>query len=129
MQNTPIKDAKRLDRSCKRKYKPRATMLSNSEVMTICIAFHQSGYRSFKHFYLNYVFKNIFGKLFGGKGYISKKLTEELNDKNILQVEHSRHRSVWNFMVNLVCALIAYTYQNKKPGINFGDKDLVAMIY
>ncbi len=31
--------------------------------------------------------------------------------KNISQIEHSRHRSVANFMVNLLCGLIAYTYQ------------------
>jgi hypothetical protein len=37
--------------------------------------------------------------------------------KNISQIEHSRHRSVFNFMVNLVAALIAYTYQSKKPSI------------
>jgi hypothetical protein len=44
--------------------------------------------------------------------------------KNICQIEHTRHRSVHNFMVNLVTALIAYTYQPKKPclKINFGEK-------
>jgi DDE family transposase len=84
----------------------------------------------------------IKGKLFGDKGYISKKLFEKLfskglqlittvkknmknkllpfvdklllrkrsiietiNDqlKNISQIEHTRHRSVSNFMVNLLC--------------------------
>jgi hypothetical protein len=84
--------------------------------------------------------QNIFGKLFGDKGYISKNLSdtlfenglqlittvrsnmrnklmpiidkillrkrsiiETINDqlKNISQIEHTRHRSVWNFMVNL----------------------------
>ena len=29
--------------------------------------------------------------------------------KNISQIEHSRHRSVVNFMANLMCGLIAYT--------------------
>jgi hypothetical protein len=28
--------------------------------------------------------------------------------KNISQIEHSRHRSVANFLVNLLCGLIAY---------------------
>lgn len=101
--------------------------------------------------------KKLFGKLFGDRGYISQKLYELLfekglqlitslkknmqnkllpmfdklllrkrsiietvNDqlKNISQIEHSRHRSVTNFLVNLVAGLIAYTYQDKKPSLN-----------
>lgn len=37
--------------------------------------------------------------------------------KNISQIEHSRHRSVSNFMVNLICGLIAYAHQPKKPSL------------
>lgn len=37
--------------------------------------------------------------------------------KNISQIEHSRHRSPVNCLVNLVCGLIAYTHQPKKPSI------------
>lgn len=37
--------------------------------------------------------------------------------KNISQIEHSRHRSVTNFLVNLVCGLIAYAHQPKKPSL------------
>jgi transposase len=37
--------------------------------------------------------------------------------KNISQIEHSRHRSVANFMVNLMCGLIAYAHQPKKPSL------------
>lgn len=37
--------------------------------------------------------------------------------KNISQIEHSRHRSVTNFMVNLLCGLIAYAHQPKKPSL------------
>jgi len=37
--------------------------------------------------------------------------------KNISQIEHSRHRSVANFMVNLICGLIAYARQPKKPSL------------
>jgi hypothetical protein len=37
--------------------------------------------------------------------------------KNISQIEHSRHRSVTNFMVNLLCGLIAYVNQPKKPSL------------
>lgn len=100
----------------------------------------------------------LFGKLFGDKGYISKEKTELLLDKygvdliithkknmkprlitlfdklllrgrsiieiindqlkNIYQIEHSRHRSKANFMVNLISGLIAYTYKEKKPSLN-----------
>jgi len=104
--------------------------------------------------------RNLFGKLFADKGYISKKLAEELlqtfnvrlvtgvrsNMKNVLmplmdklllrkraivetiidqlknisQIEHSRHRSPINFLVNLLCGLIAYCHQPKKPSLNLG---------
>lgn len=37
--------------------------------------------------------------------------------KNISQIEHSRHRSVTNFLVNLMCGLIAYAHQPKKPSL------------
>jgi hypothetical protein len=43
--------------------------------------------------------------------------------KNISQIEHSRHRSVANFMVNAVCALIAYCHQPKKPSLRL-ERDL-----
>ena len=100
--------------------------------------------------------KEIFGKLFADRGYISQKLFEKLyakestlvtrakknmknklmdyndrlmlrkrtviesvNDflKNICNVEHSRHRSVTNFLVNLLSALAAYSFLPKKPSI------------
>jgi hypothetical protein len=35
--------------------------------------------------------------------------------KNISQLEHSRHRSPANCLVNVVCGLIAYCHQPKKP--------------
>lgn len=35
--------------------------------------------------------------------------------KNISQIEHSRNRSVTSFLVILVCGLIAYARQSKKP--------------
>ena len=101
--------------------------------------------------------ENISGKLVGDKGYISKGLFEKLfvdgiqlltkvrsnmkgalmtvadkillrkraiiecvNDelKNMAQIEHSRHRSVANFAVNLVAALSAYCFFPKKPMID-----------
>jgi transposase len=100
----------------------------------------------------------LFGKVFGDKGYISQPLYELLRQtigvqfitklksnsknrlpmplmdrillrkraiietvidqlKNISQIEHSRHRSVANFMVNLLCGLIAYAHRPKKPSL------------
>ena len=43
--------------------------------------------------------------------------------KNIFQIEHSRHRSPKNFITNLISALIAYSFTEKKPSlkINFID--------
>lgn len=53
-----------------------------------------------------------------------RSIIETINDqlKNISQAEHSRHRSFGNFITNLVASLIAYCFQEKKPGIKF-EKD------
>jgi hypothetical protein len=49
-----------------------------------------------------------------------RSIIETINDqlKNISQIEHSRHRSPINFLVNLVSGLIAYTHQPTKPSLN-----------
>ena len=49
-----------------------------------------------------------------------RAIIETVNDelKNIAQVEHSRHRSLHNFTVNLLAAIAAYCYFPKKPAIN-----------
>lgn len=44
--------------------------------------------------------------------------------KNISQIEHTRHRSPTNFLVNLAAGLIAYTYQSKKPSLNLRPEEL-----
>jgi len=112
--------------------------------------------------------ERLFGKLFGDKGYISRKLTEALlamgvqlvtplrrnmkpqmlswmdhillrkraliesvNDqlKNISQIEHSRHRSVVNFFVNLFAGLTAYSLRPKKPSLNlFDHKEMLPVV-
>lgn len=99
----------------------------------------------------------LFGKLFGDKGYISQDLAQALRDmfdiqlitklrknmknklmlmtdrillrrraiveciidqlKNISQIEHSRHRSIQNFFVNVLCGLIAYCRKPTKPSL------------
>jgi len=111
--------------------------------------------------------KNLIGKLFGDRGYISKKLSqlletnnielittlrknmkkrvlaafdalllrkrsiiETINDqlKNIFQLEHSRHRSLTNYMINIVACLVAYSYQEKKPALNLRREDLLPLL-
>ena len=48
-----------------------------------------------------------------------RAIIETVNDelKNIAQVEHSRHRSFNNFMVNTLGAIAAYCLFPKKPCI------------
>lgn len=46
---------------------------------------------------------------------------------NIAQIEHSRHRSVFNFMVTLIPGLIAYSYREKKPSLNLHFEDLAQL--
>ena len=49
-----------------------------------------------------------------------RALIESVNDelKNMAQVEHSRHRSIANFLCNTFAALAAYSYFPKKPSLN-----------
>lgn len=56
-------------------------------------------------------------------------MIETVNDqlKNIYQIEHTRHRSLANFVVNLLAALIAYSYQEKKPSLNLRFEQLKAL--
>lgn len=48
-----------------------------------------------------------------------RALIETANDqlKNISQIEHSRHRSVNNFFVNLLARIAAYSLSPKKPSL------------
>ena len=52
-------------------------------------------------------------------------LIETINDqlKNSSQSEHSRHRSLTGFRVNLGGGLIAYTFQPKKPSLGLWRRD------
>jgi len=54
-----------------------------------------------------------------------RALIETINDqlKNICQIEHTRHRSRTNFCVNVVAALVAYTFKEKLPWLNIRVKD------
>lgn len=57
----------------------------------------------------------LLDKLLLRKRAIVETIIDQL--KNISQIEHTRHRSPINFVVNLVCGLIAYCYQPKKPSL------------
>ena len=113
----------------------------------------------------DWITQNLTGKLVGDKGYVSQSLFEKLmkrglklitrlrsnmknrfveledkillrkralietvNDqlKNISNIEHTRHRSLWNFLGNLASGLIAYTWKEKKPSLNLNFKRTVS---
>lgn len=59
-----------------------------------------------------------------------RSLIETINDqlKNIFCLEHSRHRSLINFLGNAVAALVAYSYQPKKPSLNLRQADLLPLL-
>ncbi len=59
-----------------------------------------------------------------------RAIIESVNDqlKNISQIEHTRHRSIWNFMTNLLCGLVAYYFQPKKPSLRTKqNRELMAL--
>ena len=58
-----------------------------------------------------------------------RSIIETINDqlKNISQIEHTRHRSFANFIVNLLAGLIAYTLQEKKPSIGISQHQIHAL--
>jgi Transposase DDE domain len=49
-----------------------------------------------------------------------RSIIETINDqlKNISQIEHTRHRSPLNFLVNLLGGLAACFLKDKKPSLN-----------
>jgi hypothetical protein len=55
-----------------------------------------------------------------------RSIIETINDplKNISQIEHSRHRSVFNYMVNVIAGLVAYTHQPRKPSLDLSQNEL-----
>lgn len=58
----------------------------------------------------------FFDKLMLRKRGIVESITDQL--KNISQIEHTRHRSVYNFFVNLSAGLVTYTFREKKPSLH-----------
>lgn len=57
-----------------------------------------------------------------------RAIIECVNDelKNNCQIEHTRHRSVTNFLVHVFSALTAYTFLPKKPTLKFNTQFLMA---
>ena len=64
-------------------------------------------------------------KLLTRRRFVIGTIADQL--KNIPQIEHARHRSPTNFIVNLIAGLIAYTWQPKKPSLHLSDKDLALL--
>ena len=50
-------------------------------------------------------------------------IIETINDqlKNISQIEHFRHRSFTNFLVNLISGLVVCVLQPKKPSLKMNN--------
>jgi len=73
--------------------------------------------------------KNMHNKLMplADKVLLRKRaIIETMNDqiKNIQQVEHTRHRSLFNAMVNVLAALVPYTHPPSKPSLNLSQNQL-----
>ena len=65
-------------------------------------------------------------RLFLRKRFIIETINDQL--KNISQIEHTRHRSINNFVVNLIAGLVAYCHQPNKPAIQFEQKQLQLLL-
>jgi hypothetical protein len=60
-----------------------------------------------------------------------RAIIESINDelKNMCQIEHSRHRAVNNFIMNLISALSAYCFFPKKPSLNIKKTDTKQLMF
>lgn len=59
---------------------------------------------------------NLYDKILLRKRALVETVNDEL--KNVCHIEHTRHRSIDNFTVNILAALIAYNMLPKKPEMN-----------
>ena len=62
---------------------------------------------------------SVYDEVLLKKRSIIESVIKEL--KTQTQVEHTRHRSFLNFQVNVISAMIAYTYLLKKPTLKLGE--------
>jgi hypothetical protein len=58
--------------------------------------------------------------------FIIKTINDQL--KNISHIEHSRHRSMNSFILNLLAGLVAYCLKENKPRLNLTDVERNAMV-
>jgi len=76
--------------------------------------------------------KNMKAKLLSAwdRAMLSRRfIIETINDqlKNITQIEHSRHRSVHGFMLNIIAGLIAYSLKDNKPSLRITSEEFSMM--
>ncbi len=48
--------------------------------------------------------------------------------KAICHVQHTRHRSIFNYMANLLGGLMAYVFKPKKPSVGFGELNNIKLL-
>ena len=60
-----------------------------------------------------------FEKFFLSKRGLVETVIEQL--KSICHIEHTRHRSPDNFVINLMSGLVAYCLKPRKPAISWGN--------
>jgi hypothetical protein len=70
---------------------------------------------------------SMFDRIMLRKRAIIESVVDQL--KNISQIEHSRHRSVANCLVNLLAGLVAYTWREKKPSLNIRVKEQLQLVF
>jgi hypothetical protein len=58
--------------------------------------------------------------------YIIETINDQL--KNTSYIEHSRHRGMNGFMLNLLAGLVAYCLKENKPSLNLTDVKLNSMV-
>ena len=61
-------------------------------------------------------FMSLWDRAILKKRFIIETVNDQL--KNISYIEHSRHRSIHGFMLNLLGGLIAYCLKNEKPSLD-----------
>ncbi len=59
-----------------------------------------------------------------------RAIIESVNDelKNICQIQHTRHRSFFNWAVNLLSGLVAFSFFPKKTSLNLRSNDNLQLL-
>ena len=69
---------------------------------------------------------SLWDRIMLSKRFIIETINDQL--KNVSQIEHSRHRSIHGFMLNLMAGLVAYCRKENKPSLNITDVELNSMV-